>query len=153
MKKIIIWLFWVIVSACMFYHANTNASSILDDVMGPACDKWYITCDQSLIQWLVDSSVKVSFFSKWKIVDVSKQAPFIVRLTVFLMRLTALLAVTSMIVAWLSYIWAQWDDKAEKWVLDWVKRIVIWLLLMSTATTIITLIISIFSNSSVWWLF
>jgi hypothetical protein len=119
-------------------------------VTNPACEKWYLNCDQSTVAWLVDSSISISLFGGWW---VTTKGPFIVRLTVFLMRMTALLAVTSLIIAWLTYIMAQWEEKEEKSILDWVKRIVLWLLLMSAATTIITLIISIFSNSSVWGLF
>jgi hypothetical protein len=150
MKKIIIWLISFAAWLSIFYMWFTHASSILEDVTNPACEKWYLNCDQSTVAWLVDSSISISLFGGWW---VTTKGPFIVRLTVFLMRMTALLAVTSLIIAWLTYIMAQWEEKEEKSILDWVKRIVLWLLLMSAATTIITLIISIFSNSSVWGLF
>ena len=137
MKKYIIMCVWLCVIGWVF------AQQLIDDVITPASTE--VVTDLSLVNWLIDSSIVIWGAWSW--------APFIVKLTAFFIRMTALLAVSAMMLAGISYIRAMWNEKEETEVFDWIKRIIFGLVLASTSTTIILIIISLVSQRSIGWLF
>jgi len=80
----------------------------------------------------------------WQLVTVQ---PLYIRVTKFILRATLILGVTMGIVVWVRYVYAQWDEKVEKEMVQYLWNIVIGIIIAFSALVIVELAQSVTRSS------